>query len=191
MSSPNPESRQRAAEIMRKTIDLASEFGAVAFLGLVVGALQPDEQEVEEGRKRALEEIASLADYASPKGVRLALETINRFESSYVNTVEQGLEMMEALGRSNVGLLLDLFHMNIEDRSIEMAIQKAGSKLFYFHAPDSNRWPPGYGHIDFQAVAGVLRAVRYDGWVSAELLPKPDPETAAAKSIEAYRRFFK
>lgn len=191
LSSPKAESRQRATRIMRRTIDLASEFGAVAFLGLVVGALQQDEQEVEEGRKRALDGIASLADYAAPKGVRLALETINRFESSYVNTVAQGLQIVNALGQPNVGLLLDTFHMNIEEPNVVESFRKAGSKMFYLHASDSNRWPPGYGHVDFPAIAEVIQGFGYDGWISAELLPKPDAETAAEKSIEYYRRVFR
>ncbi|MCJ7583285.1 MAG: sugar phosphate isomerase/epimerase, partial [Anaerolineales bacterium] len=124
---------------------------------------------------------------AHPNGIRLALEPINRYETMLVNTAAQGLELIERVGADNLGLLLDTFHMNIEEPVIEESIRLCGDRIFHFHVADSNRWVPGAGHLDFKSILRTLNAAGYSGWVSGEFLPKPDAETAARQNI-AYLR---
>ena len=86
--------------------------------------------------------------------------------------------------RSNVKLLLDAFHMNIEEVSIAAAIRQAGDLLGHFHAADSNRRAPGMGHVDYEEITTALHDVRYRGWLSAEVLPLPDDYSAARQARE-------
>ena len=88
------------------------------------------------------------------------------------------------VGADNFGLLLDTFHMNIEEPSIEASIQACGSRIFHFHVADSNRWYPGAGHLDFPGILNQLYATKYTGFVSGEFLPKPDVDTAAREAIK-------
>jgi 5-keto-L-gluconate epimerase len=117
------------------------------------------------------------------RGVRLALEPINRYETTLINTTEQGLELVEKVGEENFGLLLDTFHMNIEETVIEAAIRSGGDRIFHFHVADSNRWHPGAGHLDFKQLLNTLTSIGYAGWVSGEFLPLPDVDTAAQKGL--------
>jgi 5-keto-L-gluconate epimerase len=113
----------------------------------------------------------------------VALEPINRYETTLINSVGQGLELVEAVGAANMGLLADTFHMNIEEPSIEGSIRQAGDRIFHFHVADSNRWHPGAGHLDFASILDTLYATGYAGFVCGEFLPIPDAETAARRGI--------
>jgi sugar phosphate isomerase/epimerase len=124
---------------------------------------------------------------AAARGVRLAVEAINRYETGLVHTCADGLGLLDAVGADNVGLLLDTFHMNIEERSIEGAIMRADDRLFHFHVADSNRLHPGGGHVDFGAALAALHAIGYSGYVSGEFMPEPDPATAAQRAVEHLR----
>jgi sugar phosphate isomerase/epimerase len=87
------------------------------------------------------------------------------------------------VGADNFGLLLDTFHMNIEEPIIEESIRTCGRNIFHFHVADSNRWYPGAGHLDFKSILDKLFKTGYQGWISGEFIPKPDAETAAQESI--------
>ena len=122
-------------------------------------------------------------------GVRLALEPLNRYESDIVNNAEEGLALVEEVGHKSLGLLLDTFHMNIEEAQYDTAIRSAAraGRLFHIHLGDSNRLAPGQGHLDFPTILASLRAVDYRGYLSAELLAHPDGDAAAAKTAQHMR----
>lgn len=193
LCSGDPWARSRAVGMLRRTVDLAGEAGGTGttvVIGLIVGVLGEDPIQAADGRRRALEEVAAIADHAAACGVRLAWEPINRYESTFANTVGDLLRMVEQVAHPNLGLLLDTFHMNIEEPSIEDSIRRAGPKVFYVQLADSNRWAPGFGHLDLPAVAAALRDVGYNGWVSAEVLPCPDPDAAAARALAQFKSLF-
>jgi sugar phosphate isomerase/epimerase len=121
------------------------------------------------------------------KGVRFALEPLNRYETDLIHTVADGLDLIERVGADNLGLLLDTFHMNIEEPVIEDSIRACGDRIFHFHVADSNRWYPGAGHLDFKSILDTLFATGYQGYVSGEFMPLPDADTSAERSI-AYLR---
>ncbi len=107
------------------------------------------------------------------------MELLNRYEAHLLNTVDDGLRFCREVNAPNVGLLLDAYHMNIEEKNLADAIQRAGDKLFLFHAADSNRQAIGRGHTDFRAIANALRAIDYRGDIVFECTaPGPDPFTA-------------
>ncbi len=111
----------------------------------------------------------------------------NRFEADFIHSARDGLALLERVGYDHVGLILDTFHMNIEEPSIEESMRLVGPRLFHFHLSDSNRWHPGAGHIDFARVVRILADMGYDGFLSGEFMAKPDAETAAQRMIEHMR----
>ena len=186
-TDPDASVRQRAVERVISHIPGAARFGAVVIIGLIRGIVKPgvEQAQAEEWLCQALQTCARAAE---PEGVRLALEPINRYETSLVNNAAQGMALIEKVGAPNFGLLLDTFHMNIEDASIEESIRLCGPRIFHFHVADSNRWHPGAGHLDFARILTTLSATGYAGWVSGEFLPLPDAETAGSNSLVYLRK---
>jgi 5-keto-L-gluconate epimerase len=125
-------------------------------------------------------------DRAAQAGVRIALEPLNRFEGDLLNNVAEGLAFLNELNHPAVGLLVDTFHVNIEESSWTEPFRQAmqAGKLFHVHLGDNNRLPPGRGLIDFAAILAALQESGYTGWLSAELLGKPDPDTAGQQTID-------
>ncbi len=115
---------------------------------------------------------------AAELGLRLAIEVLNRYESHLLNTATQALEFVTEIGSPNVGILLDAYHMNIEETDLGAAVLDTGEHLFLFHAADSNRQAVGRGHTDFVALTRALRRVGYAGDVIIECTAAgPDPFT--------------
>jgi len=187
-TDPNPAVRAAAIERTKSHIPFAAQTGAVIIIGLLRGIVRPTTSQ-----GQAMEWLVSaLQDCclaAKPHGVQIALEPINRYETTLVNNVEQGMELLERIGASNMGLLLDTFHMNIEDAVIEDSIRVCGDRIFHFHVADSNRWYPGAGHIDFKAVLETLFTTGYQGYISGEFMPMPDADTSAQENIAFLRQF--
>jgi sugar phosphate isomerase/epimerase len=185
LTDPQREIRQRALQRLKSHAALAERFKALVIVGLMRGRREAaiGFETVQSWLVDALKECASAYEET-----RFALEPINRYETNLVNDVQSGLELLERVGKRNVGLLLDTFHMNIEEPSITESIKTAKGRLFHFHVADSNRWCPGAGHIDFPTILDTLEKTGYTGYVSAEILPLPDPDSAAKRTIEYLRR---
>ena len=128
-----------------------------------------------------------LCNYAGPKNVTLVLEPVNRYEIDFINSVEQGAALMKKVDRPNMKLMPDVFHMNIEDVIIGSELEKYINRIGYIHLADSNRRAPGQGHTDFREIFDHLKKAGYDGWVSVEILPDPDPDTAAQDAVRFLR----
>ena len=118
--------------------------------------------------KLVVKHLRHLADYAGERGITLAVEPLNRFETDFLNTCEQALELVDAVGSPAVKVHLDTFHMNIEQKDQGAAIRKAGKLLGHFHACGSDRGTPGNDHIDWKPIAAALKAVGYKGDVVIE-----------------------
>jgi sugar phosphate isomerase/epimerase len=181
----NPDAKKAALARNRfaELIDLAADLGApVVTVGSFRGRAVED-------KKRSLNQLAEIlhkaGDQAVQRGVVIALEPLNRFEGDLINNVAQGLNFLMELGHPAVGLLVDTFHVNIEEASwTEPFCQAmAAHKLFHVHLGDNNRLPPGQGLIDFGGILRALRQTGYTGWLSAELLAVPNPDTAAQQTM--------
>ncbi len=189
LSFTDPSHQVRAAAIRRIESHIlpARRFEAVVIIGLIRGVVRPgvDQRTAWQWMLDALRECCAAA---ASEGVRLAVEPINRYETSLINTAGQGLDLLRELGAKNLGLLLDTFHMNLEEPVIEAGIRACGPHIFHFHVADSNRRYPGAGHLDFESILGALAGTGYPGWVSGEFLPEPDAVTAAQRSIRLLKR---
>jgi len=185
-TDPVTEVRLAAIERIKSHIPVAANFGAVIIIGLLRGIVKPGVEHAQ-AMDWLIKALRECSEAASLHNVRLALEPINRYETTLINNAAEGLDLIERVGADNFGLLLDTFHMNIEEANIEASVQACGERIFHFHVADSNRWYPGAGHLDFASILVALNAIGYQGWVSGEFIPKPNAEIAAQESI-AYLR---
>lgn len=181
------EVRRQALERLYELIRFADTVDAPV---VTIGAFRGRAAWVGEGARAILQEaLGAAAEVASKYGVRLALEPVNRYEVDLIHTVEQGLQLVDEVGHRSLGVLLDTFHVNIEESSwtepFEVAL--AARRLFHVHLGDNNRLAPGWGLIDFAAIVECLRRHRYRGYLSAELLALPDPDTAARQTLTYMR----
>lgn len=182
-TSNDPDVRRAAIERIKSHIPLAARFKAVVILGLIRG-ITPEGQSHKQSMGYLVEALQECSAAAAPYGVRYALEPLNRYETDLIHTVADGLDLIERVGADNFGLLLDTFHMNIEEPSIEESIRTCGNRIFHFHVADSNRWYPGAGHLDFKRILDTLFETGYSGFVSGEFMPIPDADTGAQRAIE-------
>jgi sugar phosphate isomerase/epimerase len=185
-TDPDPAVRAAAVERTQSHIPFAARMEAIVIIGLLRGTVRPgvDHTQAMEWLVDALQRCCAAAQ---PHSVRLCLEPLNRYETGLIHTVAEGLDLIERVGAGNLGLLLDTFHMNIEERDLAGAIRAAGERCFHVHVADSNRWYPGAGHMDFRHLLAVLDEVGYTGYVSGEFMPLPDADTAAERAIAHLR----
>lgn len=185
-TDPDPYIRRKAIERIFSHILLAKRTGALIIIGLIRGVVQEgvSAKKAEAWLSEALKECV---EKAGGEGVRIALEPLNRYETPLVNTASQGLALIDEIGMSNLGLLLDTFHMNIEEPSIEESIRTCGNRIFHFHVADSNRWYPGAGHLDFRSILTTLMDTGYQGFVSGEFMPLPSAEISAQRAVDYLR----
>jgi len=132
---------------------------------------------------RLVENLRPLADYAGERGITLALEPLNRFETSFMNTAEQVMEVVDRVSSPALGVLLDTFHMNIEERDPAAAIRACGSHLAHFHACGCDRGAPGGDQISWPKIAAALRVARYEGPIVIESFTIENQAIARAAAI--------
>jgi sugar phosphate isomerase/epimerase len=171
--------RSRAVARVVDLAEYAAAFEVPLIIGLVRGKA-PADGDLAAAVGRFVESMEECLERTAACGGRFLVEAINRYETPLLNTAAETLAAVERIGGPRVAVLLDAFHMNIEEVSIGAAIRDTGGRLGHFHIVDSNRRAAGMGHVDFAEVAAALRDIRYDGWISAEILPLPD-DTAAAE----------
>jgi len=121
-------------------------------------------------------------------GIQYNIEIVNRFEQFLINTVDEGIEFLKKVGNPNIKLLLDTFHMNIEEDSFQDAIIKAGDKLGHFHIGEANRRPPGKGRLPWDEIFHALNKINYSGRIVMEPFVKMGGEVGRA--IFVWRNLF-
>ena len=185
-TTEDPEKRTAVRRVFKGLIDLASELGALVNLGRARGFVAPGETRAQ-AIARFGEVAGEMAAYAQGRGVRLVLEPINRYESNFINSLAEGAALLDTLALPGLALMPDLFHMNIEDRSLGGELERHADQIAYLHLADSNRLAPGQGHTDFTAVFAALKRMRYQGWAAVEILPNPTPDRAARQALDYLR----
>lgn len=184
-----PETARAAEERLCAIVDFATEFGegTMVNIGRVRGRLDPEKPQ--ESWDTAVATLRRISDHAAPGGVRLTLEPANHYEVGFIFTTQDGLAFVKEVDRPNFGLVLDTYHMNIEDQNIYASFREARRYCWHVHISDSNRKWPGNAHIDFGSIVATLTDIGYTGYLSAETFPWPDAETAGLETIRHMRRW--
>ncbi|MDQ3620991.1 MAG: sugar phosphate isomerase/epimerase [Verrucomicrobiota bacterium] len=204
------EEQKTGSDYIKAIIDQAAALGCPSVIGpvySVVGkadAVEPEQQKREwDSVVRNLKELA--AD-AQAKGVQICVEPLNRFETDFLNTCDQGLNLIKAVGSKALKLHLDTFHMNIEEKHQPAAILKAGKHLAHFHACGTDRGTPGNDSLDWKPIAKALKQIGYQGDVVIESFTtdvkviaraaaiwrkiEPRREDIATKGLANLKKFF-
>lgn len=188
LTDPDAHVRMCARDFVGAIIDLAGGFGAPAILGSMQGRVA-DTVPREQALAWLKEELDQLGPRAHALGVPLLYEPLNRYETNLFNTLADSVAFLETLRTRNVKLLVDLFHANIEEANLAEAVRQAGPWIGHVHFADSNRRAIGLGHTDVAPILAALRETGYQGYLSAEVLPLPDAESAARQTMESFRRW--
>lgn len=170
MGSSDPSVAKNALEWYKRLFDVMAQLD----MHLIGGALYSywpvdfDNADKSEDWKRSVEGMQTLAPIAKQYDINLGMEVLNRFESHILNTAEEGVAFVKEIGHDNVKVMLDTFHMNIEETSIADAIRTAGKLLGHFHTGECNRMVPGKGRTPWREIGEALRDIQYDGTVVME-----------------------
>lgn len=180
--------QQRASlDYQKRLIDLAVTWGSGIVAGPGYSAVGRANAETPRAQARqwatVVRHFQTLAAFAQTRAVTLAIEPLNRFETDFLNTVDQTLALCKAIGANNVGIHFDTFHMNIEEKFLPHAIARAGKRLKHVHACGSDRGTPGGDHTDWPGIAGALRKIGYDGDVVIESFTQDVVMIAKAAAI--------
>jgi D-psicose/D-tagatose/L-ribulose 3-epimerase len=163
--------RLGTVQYLKDTISMIEAFGGEIFCVVpsTVGKIIPSASPQEEW-DWCIQGLREAADWAAPRGIRIGIEPLNRFETYFINRHDQALALARDVDRPNVGITLDAFHINIEEADPLQAIRNAGRHLVDFHIADNNRRPPGEGNWDWAALIGTLKEVGYTGALTSEFV---------------------
>ncbi|MES2429142.1 MAG: sugar phosphate isomerase/epimerase family protein [Bacteroidota bacterium] len=181
------EDQATALKYIKEVIDVMPVLGCPMLAGPLyssVGRAEPvSEADYKIQWDTVREHLKELAAYAAKKGVKLAIEPLNRYETDFINTAEQGLRMIAEVNNDALLLHLDTFHMNIEEKDPANAILNAGSKLGHFHACGSDRGTPGNDHTGWDQICEALHSTGYDRQIVIESFTTDVKIIAKAASI--------
>lgn len=186
LGSEDKEIKKKAIQRIGEIIKLAGEAGGMVSLGLVRGNRNPNET-MAAFESRFTESCEMLLEIAQPRGVDLLIEPINRYEINTINSAREGIDYVK---RANLPLylMLDTFHMNIEDTDIAGILIEGLPFTKHIHFLDSNRLAPSMGHMDMEHYYRVLEKAGYDGYLCLEALPVPSSDVCAAKGAEFFQK---
>lgn len=184
---PDPKVRQNGVDYVKASIDGLALTGGKNLVGPFYSAVGRTWQQTAEEREHDMQILVAilkdLADYAGKKGVVLGLEPLNRFETSFITTADQAIELVDRVNHPACKIMLDTFHMNIEENSMGDAIRKVGSRLVQVHSNENNRGTPGAGHVPWKEVAQALKDIKFDGVMVIESFTSKVKSIARAAAI--------
>lgn len=187
LTDPEASKRKEALRFVRQIVDVAGSMGAPAIIGSMQGRWEGNVS-----RDQALgwmaDALSELGPQAARYGTVILLEPLNRYETNLFNRLGETADYLDSNRLWDVMILADLFHMNIEEPSMREALENVQEVLGHVHFADSNRWAPGFGHADLKEIVRTLKETVYEGYLSAEVFPRPDPETAAAQTMKTFRQ---
>ncbi len=181
----DPNVRAQTRSFLLKGIEVAAELGSHVFMGpflAPVGYL-PGRRRTEDEWKRGVEGLQSLIPALSAHDVAIAMEPLNRFETYMLNTAADAARLCDEVGAPHVGVLLDTFHANIEEKTLAAAAATLGPHIKHVHTCENDRGIPGSGHVDWNALFPALERAGYDGWLVIESFGFAIQEIAAAACI--------
>ena len=184
---PDEAVRKNGMAYLRQAIEATHALGGTNLVGPLYAAVGRTWQQTPAARARDLDvlvkNLGELARYAGDYGVILCVEPLNRFETSFINLAEQAIEVVDRVDHPNCQVMLDTFHMNIEEKSLGNAIRAAGKRLRHVHACENDRCAPGSGNVTWNEVAQALKDIKYDGPVVIESFTSKVKSIARAAAI--------
>ena len=204
--SPEREARLRAIQHLKQCIEATAAMGAKLLGGPLFAptGYLPDHRPTKDEWSWATEAFQSLGDKLNAYDLTLSIEPVNRSETLFLRTAEEAIQLCELIGNPRIGVTIDTFHANIEERSITGAIRSLGRHLKHIHASENDRGPLGRGHVPFLEIVNTLQDLRFDGFVMIEgfgysrlekdapgyLLahPKVSPEAFVSESVQLLKR---
>ena len=183
--SPDAGVRQAAVQYLCERVDAIKALGGNCVGGPNYAALGdlPGRGRTDEEWAWCVDVLKQVAEHAEQQGVTLALEPLNRFETYFLNIVEDALKLVDEIGSPNIKVHIDTFHANIEEKDTAAAIRAAGDKLGHFHISESDRGVPGTGQVHWDDVFAALKDIGYDGWLAIESFGSHMEEIKAAAAI--------
>jgi D-psicose/D-tagatose/L-ribulose 3-epimerase len=188
---PDPTIRENGRDYLRYCVGLANRMGASLVEGPICSApgrywVATDEQKKKDFHLCAAA-LGDVAAYAAANGVVLSMKLLNRYETSFMNQVEEACALVDAVESPALGIGLDTFHLNIEEKRLGPAIEVAGERLVHFHASENDRGTPGTGHIPWGEVAAALKTIAYPHRISiVSFIPNTE---MWAKALFVWRSF--
>ncbi|MCS7179911.1 MAG: sugar phosphate isomerase/epimerase [bacterium] len=178
-----PENREKAREDIKKLLEIGKDLGAVGLIlvpifgGPRVPNLSPYKNAYELERELLLSQLPEIVEKAEETKCCILLEPLNRYETHFLNRLEQAVEYCEKIKNPYLKIMADFFHMNIEEANIAEAIKKAGKYIAHIHLADSNRILPGFGHTDFESGFKALKEIGFENYMILECgVPEPRRE---------------
>jgi D-psicose/D-tagatose/L-ribulose 3-epimerase len=184
---PDEAIRANGMAYVKQAIEVTKQVGGTNLVGPIYSAVGRKWKTTPEERANDVDTLIpalkELAAYAAEHGVVLGVEPLNRFETSFINTHEQVIEVIDRVDHANCGVMLDTFHMNIEEKELGEAITKTGKRLVHLHACENDRGAPGSGNVTWENVAAALKAIDFDGPVVIESFTADVESIAEAAAI--------
>ena len=181
ISSGDSDIQKNGIEALKRAIDMTSIMEAELLTGVVHAAWGISNtmgKEKEDKFKNSSNSIKKISSLLTEKNIKLGIEPLNRYESDFINTVDEGLRLCELIDHPNVGLLLDVYHMNIEEKNMCQSIEKAKDKLFHFQVAENDRGIPGTGSINWVEIFNTLKKINYNKSVSLEMFIQANVDTS-------------
>jgi len=177
--------RARGVEFLKECVERTAELGARLICGPLYAGLgvMTGRRRTQEEWKWAVDGLQAAADHARRCNVTLCLEPLNRFETYFLNTLDDAARLVHDVGTSNVKIHFDTFHANIEERNPAEALRSVARELGHVHISENDRGVPGAGHCDWRGMLEALKEIGYDGWLTIESFAQPEPDLAAAAAI--------
>jgi D-psicose/D-tagatose/L-ribulose 3-epimerase len=188
VASADEATRKNGMQYLEKMMAGIGEMGGGVLGGITYGSWPstlPENTEKDLYVERSIASVKQAAKIAAANNVVMVLEVVNRFEQFIFNSADEALEFVKQVGSPNVKIMLDTFHMNIEEDTIRGAIEKAGSYLGHVHIGENNRRPPGFGHIPWDELASALKRINYQGYIVME--PFLMPGGQVGRDIKVFR----
>lgn len=186
ITSPSAVIREKAIQRLKEQLDLASQLECSIVIGSMRGEIEKGGTKTEVD-KLMIEACKELCDYAEKGKGTVVIEAIDRFETNYLRTAEDVMEIIGKVGSDKLGVHLDTYHMNMEERDWKKPVLLCGNRLKHVHVADNNRNYPGWGLIDFKPFLEALEEVNYDQTLTIECYQDPDGKTAVLRGLEYLR----
>jgi sugar phosphate isomerase/epimerase len=188
LGSEDEQLRKKAIEHFKAISILAKKINSGAvIIGGIRGRLAGSDSDYQRNFDNGVNAIRECAEWTQANEIPLLIEPINRYETNWIYTAKDGLALLDEIGINSVNLLLDTFHMNIEEASIPNAIELTNERLGYVHFADNTRHAPGQGQTDFKSILKALMKINYRGPIVAEVLPLPDDLTALKNTAKFWK----